>query len=208
MSLLIEPPSKMTLRTTNTSPYGRKARMAMHIHELSSLVRLEPADTLDESDSLREQNPLGKMPCLLLPDGHVFFDSRVIVEYFDAVSRHAPLIPVGGVERFEVLTRAALCDGLTDAALLIVYEGRFRAPESASGRWLDHQHGKVTRALAALSESPPSARKSDLGSIGLACALGYLDWRKPVAWRDQFPVLADWLARYSDFEPAVALTAA
>ena len=54
------------LRSTLTSPFGRKVRMAAAVLGLTDRLRLEPADTLKENDTLRAQNPLGKMPCLLL----------------------------------------------------------------------------------------------------------------------------------------------
>jgi len=57
------------LRSTVTSPFGRKVRMAIDMLELGDRIKLQPADPLDESDTLRQQNPLGKMPCLVLPDG-------------------------------------------------------------------------------------------------------------------------------------------
>ncbi|MGB7184580.1 MAG: glutathione S-transferase N-terminal domain-containing protein [Burkholderiaceae bacterium] len=203
-----EAPDRITLRTTATSPYGRKTRIAVLVHGLADAIDIVPADTLDESDSLRLQNPLGKMPCLLLPDGRVMFDSRVIVEYLDSISQRAPLIPASGAERLDILTAASLCDGLTDAALLMVYEHRFREPEQVSSRYLAHQQGKVERALAALSAAPPRADHTDVVSIGLACALAYLDWRKPVSWRKEHPVLVNWLAAFAVHEPAFEQTRA
>ena len=56
------------LRSTLTSPFGRKVRMAAAVLGLTDRYRLVPADTLDETDTLRQQNPLGKLPCLLLED--------------------------------------------------------------------------------------------------------------------------------------------
>ncbi|MEK9720547.1 MAG: glutathione S-transferase N-terminal domain-containing protein, partial [Quisquiliibacterium sp.] len=171
---------RMILRSSTTSPFGRKTRMAVLIHGLQDRVTLVPADTLDPNDSLRSQNPLGKIPCLILADGGVLFDSRVIVEYFDSISDQPPLLPRSGRARFEVLTRAVLADGITDAALLMVYEGRFREPQQHSERWLEHQRGKVRRGLAAIGNSPPPIAQPDLSSLALACALAYLDWRKPM----------------------------
>ncbi len=54
------------LRSTVTSPFGRKVRMAIDALGLTGRVTLKPADPLDENDTLRQQNPLGKMPCLVL----------------------------------------------------------------------------------------------------------------------------------------------
>jgi glutathione S-transferase len=199
---------KMILRSTVTSPYGRKTRMAVLIHKLTDRIDLVPADTLDETDTIRQQNPLGKIPCLLLPDGSAIYDSKVIVEYFDSISDQRPLVPTSGRTRFDVLTRAVLADGITDAALLMVYEGRFREPAQISERWLAHQRGKIERALTAISKAPPPTREADLSSLALGCALGYLDWRQPVSWRDAHPKLVDWLSEFSAHEPSFLATVA
>lgn len=199
---------QLTLRSTLTSPFGRKVRMAALVLGVSNRLTLHPADTLDETDTLRQQNPLGKMPCLLLPDGTAIYDSRTIIELLQEMSAGALLIPSYGLPRYRALTRAVLADGIADAALLMVYEGRFREPGTYSERWLSHQRGKVTRGLAAFEEAPPSVAPTDVVAIALACALGYLDWRKPVAWRETHPRLVRWLADFAAQEPAFNATKA
>src|SRR5690606_25720392 len=146
----VDQPATMTLRTTVTSPFGRKVRIAAAVLGLAEQLRIVPADTRDESDTLRTQNPLGKMPCLVLSDGTCLFDSRVIIEFLDEPSGRARLTPREGLERYRILTASALADGVADAALLMVYERRFREPEQVSENWLAHQRGKVLRGLAAL----------------------------------------------------------
>lgn len=196
---------RMVLRSTLTSPYGRKVRMAaMHLG-VADEIEVVPADTLDERDTLRQQNPLGKMPCLLTEAGWIF-DSRTILDYLDQRAGGGRLVPAEGTGRWSALTLAALADGVTDAALLMVYEGRFREPHQRSQPWLDHQAGKVHRALAALASAPPDPGRTDVASISLACALGYLDWRQPLEWRAGHGVLADWLAAFTAAEPAFELT--
>ena len=74
------------LRSTRTSPFGRKARMAAEVLGLASRITLEPGDPLDEDDTLRTQNPLGKMPCLLTGDGSAIYDSGVIIEFLQGVA--------------------------------------------------------------------------------------------------------------------------
>ena len=88
-----DPNVSIVLRSTSTSPFGRKVRMALRALNLESKVVLEPADTLDPSDSLRLQNPLGKMPCLLI-GGEAYFDSHVILEMLDAVVGGGHLLPL------------------------------------------------------------------------------------------------------------------
>jgi len=196
------------LRSTVTSPFGRKVRMAAAILGLADRYRLEPADTLDEADTLRQHNPLGKLPCLLLEDGTAIYDSRVIIEFLQDEAGTDRLVPKSGLARYTTLTRAALADGICDAALLMVYEGRFRDPATQSARWLAHQRGKVTRGLAAIEAAPPDPARTDIVAIGLACALGYLDWRKPVDWRAAHPPLVQWLADFAVAEPAFDATRA
>lgn len=202
------PHAAFTLRSTLTSPFGRKVRMAAAVLELSDRLTLVPADTLDESDTLRQQNPLGKMPCLLLADGSALYDSRTIIEFLQELAGGEHLIPKSGVARYLALTRAVLADGIADAALLMVYEGRFRDPGTHSERWLAHQRGKIARGLAAFDASPPPPAPTDIVAISLSCALGYLDWRKPVEWRGDHPRLAAWLEAFATHEPAFNATRA
>lgn len=192
-------PSDYVLRTTLTSPYGRKVRMAVHILGLSHRITIVPADTLDETDTLRLQNPLGKMPCLLLPDRSAIHDSAIIIEYLQEVAGTTLLLPWNGLERFARLTEARLGDGITDAALLMIYERRFRTEEHVSQRWLTHQQGKIERGLAFFEKAPPQG--TTIIAICLACALGYLDWRRPYAWRPHFPKLVRWLEQFANAEP-------
>ncbi|MGN6569940.1 MAG: glutathione S-transferase N-terminal domain-containing protein [Pseudolabrys sp.] len=196
------------LRSTLTSPFGRKVRMAAAVLGVTGRFRVEPADTLDEADTLRQQNPLGKLPCLLLEDGTALYDSRVIIEFLQEQAGSDRLLPASGRARYTTLARAVLADGITDAALLMVYEGRFRDPATHSERWLAHQSGKIMRALAVFEQAPPDARRTDVIAIGLSCALAYLDWRKPLAWRDAHPRLAQWLADFAAAEPAFDATRA
>src|SRR5690242_3825527 len=200
-------PDKFVLRSTMTSPFGRKVRMAIDVLGLGGQIKVLPADPLDENDTLRQQNPLGKMPCLVLADGSTIYDSGIIIEYLQDVAGTDRLLPLKGSSRYRALTLSRLADGIMDASILVVYEGRFR-PDAAthSPRWLAHQRGKITRGLNNFAKSPPDPDKSDIVAIGLSCALGYLDWRKQIDWRPAYPALVDWLERFSAHEPAFAAT--
>ena len=70
----------MKLRSAGPSPFGRKVRIAAAALGLAGDITVENTDTMDEDDSIRRQNPLGKIPALILDDGRVLYDSRVIVE--------------------------------------------------------------------------------------------------------------------------------
>ncbi len=199
---------KFVLRSTVTSPFGRKVRIAAEALKLGDRITLVPANPLDETDTLRAQNPLGKMPCLLLSDGTAIYDSGVIIEFLQDAAGNDQMLPARGLARFKALTLAALADGIIEAAILIVYETRFRDAGTHSERWLAHQRAKIMRGLAAFEAAPPDPAKSDIVAIGLSCALGYLDWRKQVDWRVSHPKLVRWLAAFSKHEPAFERTRA
>ncbi|ESR26897.1 glutathione S-transferase [Lutibaculum baratangense] len=190
----------LTLRSSPASPFGRKVKVAAAHLGLADRIEVVQADTSDPEDNLRTQNPLGKIPVLVLEDGTTLFDSRVIVEYLDHLAGGGKIIPQGQ-RRFAALTLQALADGILDAAILQVYEGRFRPEEKAHQPWLDRQAGKIERALDALERNLPGD-DIDIGTITLACALEYLDFRQGRSWRDGRPGLVQWLEAFPQRLPA------
>jgi glutathione S-transferase len=195
----------MLIRTSFASPFGRKARMAVSVLGLDGKVKAEPASTQDASDPLRQQNPLGKIPVLILDDGSTLYDSPVILEYLDHVAGGGKIIPNDFKARIEALKLQALADGIMDATILIVYEGRFRPQEKHEQKWIDMQQGKVDRALAVLEAAPPAIdAPPTIGQIALACALGYRQFRFPGTLQKSCPRLVAWLddfaARVPSFE--------
>ena len=165
---------------------------------LDGEIRIEPADTMNPADSVRQQNPLGKIPALVFEDGTVLFDSRVILEYLDHRAGGGRIIPTEASARFSALRLQALADGIMDASVLLVYEGRWRPPERHEPKWVDLQAGKVARALTALEAAPPAfGATPDVGQIALACALGYRDFRFPGTWRADHPRLVAWLDEFA-----------
>jgi len=192
----------MQLRSSPSSPFGRKVKMATFILGFDDQVTPVLTDTLDPNDSICEVNPLGKIPALE-DGGTTFYDSRVIMEYLDAKAGGGKIIPAHGPERYETLTRAALMDGILDAAILVIYERRMRPEDKYVESVVERQRGKIISGLEAIAEKNPgysNGAMPDIGEIGLACVLDYLDFRKQVNWRDHAPCLLPWLA---DFAAAV-----
>ena len=187
----------LILRSSPASPFGRKVKIAALELGLMDRIEIVPADTNDPAEPLRQQNPLGKIPTLVLEDGTTLFDSRVIVDYLDHLVGGDRLVPAGD-GRFVQLRLQALADGVCDAALLQVYETRFRPEEGRNAAWVANQAGKVSRALATLEAAPPAyADRPRVGEIALACALGYLDLRFAGAWRADHPRLVAWLDAFA-----------
>lgn len=196
----------MHLHSSPASPYTRKVKIAVSVLNLSDRVQDLPTDTSNPESPLHGNNPLGKIPTLVLDDGSALYDSRVIVEYLDHVAGGGKLLPTEPKARFAALRLQALADGICDAALLIVYEGRYRSENERSKSWIDMQRAKIDRSLAVLEANVPSAGPVSIGEIALACALGYLDLRLGGAWRADHPNLVTWLAGFSAAHPVFEAT--
>jgi glutathione S-transferase len=197
----------MILRSTPASPFARKVRIGIAVLGLADKIDVREADLNDPADSIRAQNPLGKIPVLIMEDGTAYYDSRVILEVLDHIAGGGKILPTEPKARFAALRLQALCDGILDAGVLLVYENRYRPPEKLVQAWVDRQTDKVTRAMKALEAAPPVlGSMPDVGQISLACALGYQDLRFGGTWRKTYPKLVAWLDRFEALVPAFAQT--
>ena len=185
----------MKLIGSLTSPYVRKVRIVMAEKKLDYQHELEDVWA---SDRIMASNPLGKVPCLVLPGGEAIFDSRVIVEYLDTRSPVSRLIPEGSRERIEVRTWEALADGIVDAAILARLEQTWagRSAEQRSAAWIERQLHKVDASIDSISTGLAdkpwcTGIHLSLADIAVGCALGYLGFRFPqIDWRTRHTNLA------------------
>jgi glutathione S-transferase len=197
----------MILRSSPASPFARKVRIAASVLGLASEIDVRGVDLDDAADNVRTQNPVGKIPVLIVDDGTTYYDSRVIVEYLDYRAGGGRIIPREGPARFETLRLQALCDGLLDACLLQVYEKRYRPADKHVQSWIDRQNDKVARGMKALEALPPKLTSPpDVGLITLACLLGYRDLRFEGTWRKDYPKLLAWHDKFAAQVPAFAET--
>jgi glutathione S-transferase len=192
------------------SPYVRKV-MAVAI-ETGQEGRLEPVTRMTTpikpDADLALDNPLGKVPCLVTGDRLALFDSRVICEYLDSRHDGPKMFPPSGQARWTALRRQAEGDGMLDAAVLTRYETFLRPEERRWPEWIEAQKLKFRRALDSLEAESDAFRDTiDIGTITIACALGYLDFRYgDENWRVARPGLAAWFERFSE-RPSMARTA-
>lgn len=199
----------MRLRHAAASPFVRKVMVALEELGIAGEVTLEDgaSSPLAPSAGNVEVSPLGKIPTLILDDGSVLYDSRVITRYLDA-EHGGGLYPADGPELWDCLVREATADGIMEAALAVVYEGRLREEGQRSEAWVAGQRAKIARAMDLYdAEIKRLSGKADMGALALACAFGYVDFRlTDWDWRQGRPKLAAWademLAR-----PSLAATA-
>ena len=194
----------MLLLYTPTSPYVRKVMLSAHVLGLIDDLTLETVDwaSPDSGDKLA-LNPLAKVPALIA-DGKLIADSRVIVEYFDTRAGGGKIIPDDPEIRIDVLSQAALIEGMIDASILIVYETRLRPENMALESVMERYRDKIIRGLVmvgATTKSYDNGAMPTIADISLAALLDYLDFRNIVPWRDHAPHLGDWMASFAATVP-------
>jgi glutathione S-transferase len=186
----------MKLIYSQASPYARKVRACAIALGIDRQIELVEADVADPPDWLLAANPLGRVPTLIAEDGFAIFDSAVICEYLNGSAEFLPIIPPSGAARWLCLRLEALGDGLMDAAVSLRQvqgSGMLPAEHPLARRHL----GAIERTLGHLEKTRP-AQHVDVGTISIACGLGYLDLRFPaMEWRATHPQVASWHAQFS-----------
>lgn len=197
----------MQMYSSPTSPFARKARVTaleLGLDARITLINIS-LSPVNPHRELRVHNPLGKLPALITDAGETLYDSPVICEYLDTLAGGGRIFPASGPARWTALRRQALADGLTDATVLVRYETAVRPTSLQWREWIEGQFLKVRTALDAL-ESEDLGGAFDIGTLSVACALGYLDFRFPdERWRETRPRLATWYAATSE-RPSLAST--
>jgi len=201
----------LQLLNSPTSPYVRKVRVLLLEIGLENEVELIDTQVtpIKPNEDLNATNPIGKVPALLTKNGLALFDSPVICEYLDGLHSGTKMFPENGAARWLALRRQALGDGLLDAAILGRYESTLRPAEKLWRDWLDAQMGKIYRSLDAMNvEAKKLEGIVDIGTITIACALGYLDFRyDQINWRSARSDLSAWFEKFS-LRPSMVATVA
>lgn len=181
----------MKLFHSPNSPYVRKVMAVAIACGVEGQITLVPTNPHDSPVELLAMNPLSRVPCLVTEDGVGLFDSPVICEYLDTTNGGA-LFPKNST-RWLVLKFQAIGDGIMDAA--VARRGEAGRPvEAARTAMIERNAAAVSRSLATLEAEPPASHL-DIGTIAVACALGYLDFRFATEpWREAHPRLAAWYA--------------
>ncbi|MEM6899333.1 MAG: glutathione S-transferase N-terminal domain-containing protein [Pseudomonadota bacterium] len=205
-----------TLFFSPSSPYTRKIHMLAIECGIDEKMEVVPASPLVESEARRRllsQNPLGKLPTLVTPDGIALYDSRVICECLAAEANWPAFRP--GLDIWRAKRTCALADGILDCAFSLVMEER-RLESERSTSWQARWRDNIERSLDALANDVgaldaetrlPGARNTgqthfDLTTIGTLCVVDYLDFR--LLDLDLVPTeLRDWRRQHSERQSVV-----
>ena len=186
----------MKLYYSPTSPYVRKVVACAIIRGLDGRIDKHASNPHASPADLVADNPLSKVPCLVTDDGMSLFGSQLICEYLDSLGEELPLFPAKGAYRWRALKFQSLGDGILDAAVPCRGE-QGKPAEAARDAQIARYKEAIKRTVDTLEADPPH-KTVDIGSITVACALGYLDFRfGSDPWREGHPKLAAWYEAFA-----------
>jgi glutathione S-transferase len=194
------------------SPYSPFVRQVLVVAEERGLAVERVAAQVSPivyNAEVAANNPCGKIPALILDDGTALSDSRVIIEYLDALPGGARLVPEPGPARWRALMLQSMSNALLDAAVLLRYETFMRPATLRWPEWIAGQHAKIDTTLDAFESTHAAALEGplDVGVVAVGCAMGYLDLRfADHGWRDKRPKLDAWYAKFRE-RPSMKSTA-
>lgn len=181
----------MRLYYNVTSPYTRKVRVVLHEKGLFDSTEQILVDPWTDPAALHAAVPVGRVPALVTDDGLALSESTTICDYLDSLPGGGSLI---GQERWPVMARVAVAQGIIDASFAIAIEAR--RPEALRSTDAVARHKRAI--LRILTSAAVKNGRFDLGDISLAAALGYLDLRvQDVDWRAVRPDIAAWFTSAS-----------
>ncbi len=194
----------MKLHWSSRSPYVRKVMIcAYELGLADSIERIHSVVSLSSPNlEVMRDNPLGKIPTLMLDDGRVLYDSVVICEYLDSLHAGALLFPPRGEARWTALRRHALGNGMLDTLLL--WRSEISKPAARqTPEWLATFALKTRNALEVIEADADALSRGpfDIGHIGIGAALAYLDFRfTDMGWRTGHPRGEAWMQQFQQRE--------
>ena len=185
----------MKLYQSPASPYARKVRALLIEAGLAERVTEVLQAPRENTRGFHKKNPLARIPVLETGKGEYLFDSPVICEYLDSLNKKRKLFPASGPARWRALKLQALGDGIMDAAVPLRQE-TLRPDGEKSPEFIARTQANVLRTVDALNAEARAGKlpaQANIGTLSVACALGYLDFRFPqLEWRKGRAALAKW----------------
>jgi glutathione S-transferase len=190
----------MKLYARQASPFVRKVRVMAReigiVDQIEEYMLASPEEMISEMPNF---NPLGKIPALILDNGDVFYESKVICEYLDTLHDGEKFFPADLVKRWPVLLLQGLADGIGEAIIIAAMNKYMRPDEFVYEPAVEFQLEKIERSLADIESRIDELQGPlNIGILSTACAIGYLNFRFPdQGWRDRNPNLAAWFEDFS-----------
>jgi len=169
----------MKLIGSYTSPFVRK--ISVLLLEKGITFEFVNEQPYQAENGVAQYNPLGKVPALVTDDGEYWFDSPIIASYIELLDIAPAMVPRDGKAALIVRQTEALADGIMDAALTSVREQARPAAQQSETELL-RQREKISRSLdrceQLIRDGTLATDSVNLATIAIACAIGYLNFRR------------------------------
>ncbi|HVY52462.1 MAG TPA: glutathione S-transferase N-terminal domain-containing protein [Devosia sp.] len=172
------------------SPFVRRVGISLGV--LGFAYEHDTRSVFGDFDSMRQTNPLARIPSLVLDDGAVLIDSVAILDWLDeTVGATRALLPRSGLARRQALQRVALAIGAVDKAGASAYERIIRPAAYRWPDWIQRCRTQAQGAVAALAALDwPEGAPLDQAQITTACMLRYLEMTdSELRARGRYPAL-------------------
>jgi glutathione S-transferase len=174
-----------------TSPFGRKVKIVSLVHEIDleeKIINVYEADFLDK------ENPLRKIPTLLV-DNLSIIDSDNICLYFDSITKKNTLFPKE--KYWQIMSYTSVANGLMESIL-----ERFMEISRPDGeKSLNFINKLETRAFRSINWLENNLKNFNdniftMDKIAIACALEYTAFRFTDKWQKKNKNLSKWLENF------------
>jgi glutathione S-transferase len=133
------------------SPFVRRVAVSMHLLDVHFEHRNWSVGK--DFEQIRQYNPLGRVPTLVLPSGESLVESSAILDDLDQrVGSARALLPATGFARREALQLMSLAIGAAEKGVLQIYENVFRPEEKRHAPWVERCRTQMHSSVAALEQ--------------------------------------------------------
>jgi len=131
------------------SPFVRRVAVTMTLLEMPFEHRNWSVGK--DFERIREWNPLGRVPTLVLPDGEALVESAAILDFLDErAGAGRALLPIAGRPRRAALRIMGIASGAAEKGVLQIYERVFRPADKRHDAWLSRCRLQMHGALVEL----------------------------------------------------------
>ena len=184
--------NKLILYNGPTSPFGRKVKITSLVQEINleeKIINVYEADFLDEN------NPLRKIPTLLINNLSII-DSDNICLYFDSITKKNTLFPMG--KYWQIMSYTSIANGLMEAVLERFME--ISRPEGEKSlKFIEKLETRTFRTIYWLEKNLNNFNDNNItmDKIAIACALEYTMFRFTDIWQKENLNLYNWLEKFN-----------
>tara|TARA_Y100000741_G_scaffold274148_1_gene214159 strand:+ start:1585 stop:2184 length:600 start_codon:yes stop_codon:yes gene_type:complete len=187
---------KLTLYNGPNSPFGRKAKITSIVQEIQieeKIINVQEAVFLDKN------NPLRKIPTLIVDNNQTIIDSDNICLYFDNISKNKTLFNQDNY--WQIMSMISVTNGLMEAVLERRME-LIRPSNEQSKNFIDKQEVRIFRTIQWLETNWNNHMNNEISmdQISLACALEYTKFRFTNDWTEKCKKLSIWLTEFTKNE--------